>query len=505
MNAVNPSQDTRPPLRRFRWLCIAYAFPPINRSGTHRTLGFVQHLDRLGADATVLTVEPGQEPTDHVLLGKVPASTQVIRTQWANLHAQVKTIVDGRGSVDVCGRQTPRRSIDRQKLNSDNHSRNHHPRSLREWVSHALLTPDSRIGWIPPAVRAGLRAVRRHRPDVIYSTSPYMSAHLIGLILARWTHKPWVADFRDPWSGNPFRDLGFETLKRWDAWLESLVLREASQVVCTTPTLMNDLCRRHPGIADKCVTILNGFDRECFKDIQPNRSAGADEFVLIHCGQFYGPRSPKVWFEALKRARVRSPRAADRIRIVLVGPDRYDGTPLTQIASDIGVADRVDVLGNKGHAESLSLLAGGDALMLAGSDGPRNDLQVPNKLYEYLAIRKPILAAVAQDNPTVGILQEARAEAIICPPGDVEALAQAMIRLASRRNPVIDNAWSGVDRFDRARCAEQLLDIFQRVTHCRAPRRSNGSRRLKPSAREMPNRVTAFGGVWSTTGLRTSE
>ncbi|MCH7886312.1 MAG: glycosyltransferase, partial [Planctomycetes bacterium] len=99
----------------------------------------------------------------------------------------------------------------------------------------------------------------------------------------------------------------------------------------------------------------------------------------------------------------------------------------------------------------------------------------------------------------------ARAEAIICPPDDVEALSQAMIRLASRRNPVIDNAWSGVDRFDRARCAEQLLDIFQRVTHRRAPRRSNGSRRLKPAARGIPDRVSAFGGAWSTTGLRTSE
>ena len=407
--------------------------------------------------------------------------------------------------MNASERPTPRSSIDQQELNGDNHSRNHHSPSLREWVSRALLTPDSRIGWIPPAVRAGLRAVRRSQPDVIYSTSPYMSAHLIGLILARWTHKAWVADFRDPWSGNPFRDLGFDSLKRWDAWLESLVVREASQVVCTTPTMTNDLCRRHPGIADKCVTILNGFDRDRFTDLQPERSAGADEFVLIHCGQFYGPRSPKVWFEALSRARVRSPLAAGRIRIVLVGPDHYDGTPLTQIASDMGVGDCVDVLGNRSHAESLSLLAGGDALMLAGSDGPRNDLQVPNKLYEYLAIRKPILAAVAQDNPTVGILQEARAEAIICPPDDVEALSQAMIQLASRRNQVIDNAWSGVDRFDRARCAEQLLGIFQRVIRRRAPRRSKGSRRLKPAAREMPNRVSAFGGAWSTTGLRTSE
>ncbi len=75
-------------LRR-HWLCIAYAFPPINRSGTHRTLGFVRHLDALGWDSTVLTVEPDGEPCDLELLSRVPSSTTILRAAWQIAHCRL--------------------------------------------------------------------------------------------------------------------------------------------------------------------------------------------------------------------------------------------------------------------------------------------------------------------------------------------------------------------------------------------------------------------------------
>ena len=83
-------------MSRAHWLCIAYAFPPINRSGTHRTLGFVKHLDRLGWSATVLTVEPRDEPLDESLLSKIPASTTLLRVPWVAVIERIKRIVDCR-------------------------------------------------------------------------------------------------------------------------------------------------------------------------------------------------------------------------------------------------------------------------------------------------------------------------------------------------------------------------------------------------------------------------
>ena len=86
----------QPEDRPGRWLCIAYAFPPIHRSGTHRTLGFIRHLDDLGWDATVLTVNPPNgERVDGELAALVPETTRVVRTDWYDAIAIVKRMVPG--------------------------------------------------------------------------------------------------------------------------------------------------------------------------------------------------------------------------------------------------------------------------------------------------------------------------------------------------------------------------------------------------------------------------
>ena len=335
-----------------------------------------------------------------------------------------------------------------------------HNRSIRDWVSRLLMTPDSRIGWIAPAVRAGLRAIRKRRPSVILSSSPYMSAHLIALLLSRRTRVPWVADFRDPWRDNPFRELGYASLERWDAWLERVVLTRAAHVVCSTPTMTDHLCRRLPFVADKCTTILNGFDAESFYGIEPTRVAPCEDFVLTHCGQFYGSRSPDVWFAALKRVAEWSPKPGRRVHLMLIGPETFDGQPLRELAAAAGVADRVRILGVKTHRETLSYMAGSDALILAGSTGIGSELQVPNKLFEYLAMRKPIIAALSQGNPGISVLKQARAVAHVCPPSDEVGIATAVEKFAAGLYPEVEDPWTGVEQFERSHRAEELAAVF---------------------------------------------
>ncbi|MHC4697671.1 MAG: glycosyltransferase family 4 protein [Planctomycetota bacterium] len=453
--------------RRPHWLCIAYAFPPINRSGTHRTLAFVRHLDRLGWDATVLTVEPKDEPVDNSLMQQVPESAGILRAPWIDLIERGKKLCRmNPARVDTDRPASSRRSPienPRRPASTDNGAVRSPPWLTKEFVSRLLITPDSRTGWIWPAVKMGMRHIRRRRPDVVYSTSPYMSAHLIALILSRRTGMPWVADFRDPWRDNPFCEPGFAVLERWDAWLEKMVLRRATHVVCSTPTMAARLCERLPLIADKCSTILNGFDPGLLDTVEPVRNTPSDTFLITHAGQFYGPRSPNTLFSALRRALDQSPELAGRMQIALIGQREYDGRDLHQLAVEAGVGDDVKVLGQKSHAETIAYLAGSDALMLVGSSGVGSDLQVPNKLFEYLAIRKPIIATLPAHSPAVDIIKDARAQVLVCDPDDPTALANAMVQLAKGDRPSIDGARSGVAQFDRAHRAAELADIFYKV------------------------------------------
>jgi len=348
---------------------------------------------------------------------------------------------------------------------------------LREWLSRLLITPDSRIGWIVPGVRAALKEVRRARPDVIYSTSPYVSAHLIALFVSAWTQVPWIADFRDPWRGNPFQKLGFRTLDLWDAVLEWLVLRRATYVICNTPTMRRALIHRRRFVAAKCSTILNAFDPERLAESETDQDKDPGEFILLHGGQFYGPRSPRIWFAALRRAIELDPAAMRTVRMELLGPERYEGVLLTEIATDEGLEDRVRVLGEWTHRRAIGRTKAADALLLAGSMGEGAELQVPNKLFEYLFARKPILATLRNQSPVISILRDADAQAMWCAPNDVTGLARAMIRLV-RRDTLrpggvreISGSWSGVDRFARHHRASELAHIFTRVTGIRPCRR----------------------------------
>ncbi|MCH7594997.1 MAG: glycosyltransferase family 4 protein [Planctomycetes bacterium] len=453
---TRPDESRSP--QRPSWLCVAYAFPPISRSGTHRTLSFVRHLDRLGWDATVITAQPDGEPIDEALTKLIPSSTSVTRAPWSDLIDVVKQ------TLHLPSRELARtpRSVETQSAVAAANER----RGLREWVSRLLMTPDSRIGWIRSGVRAAIAAARLRRPDVIYSTSPYMSAHLIALRVSRRLGLPWVADFRDPWRDNPFRTLGFKSLERWDAWLERRVLHRASHIICNTPTMRQALVRRCSFVANKCSTILNGVDLEAFADITPLRLATArtNRFVLMHCGQFYGRRSPDVWFAALKILRERSPATAARVKLVLLGCEHYDGRPLTELAGAAGVADCVDVIPPVPHDQALRYMAGSDALILAGADGHGGDLQIPNKLFEYLGLKRPILAALAEQSPAVNILREAGADVMICQAQDSQKIADAMTHLATRGRTAGSDLWSGVARFDRSHRAAELLEVFRRVT-----------------------------------------
>ncbi|UCC30875.1 MAG: hypothetical protein JSU86_01095, partial [Phycisphaerales bacterium] len=129
---------------------------------------------------------------------------------------------------------------------------------------------------------------------------------------------------------------------------------------------------------------------------------------------------------------------------------------------------------------------GSDALILAGSAGAGGELQIPNKLYEYLAVRRPIIATCSSASPVVSILNEARAEAVVCDPADEQALARAITQLATDRHVNVVDAWDGVDQFDRARRAGELEEIFRSLSRSR---RSGRGLVLKSATMPAPTTV----------------
>ena len=68
-----------------------------------------------------------------------------------------------------------------------------------------MAVPDPYFAWVGPAVLKGREILKRERFDVVFSSSPRASAHLVAAVLSEHAGVPWLADYRDPWSTYQFR------------------------------------------------------------------------------------------------------------------------------------------------------------------------------------------------------------------------------------------------------------------------------------------------------------
>jgi glycosyltransferase involved in cell wall biosynthesis len=357
-----------------RVLMIAFHFPPLRgSSGIQRTLKFAQYLAGYGWKPVVLSAHPrafANSGNDQI--GDIPAEVVVHRA----------FALDTSRHLSIKGR-----------------------------YPGLLALPDRWICWAFGAVPAGLRLVRKYRPDVIWSTYPIATANLIGLCLHRLTGIPWVADLRDPMTdeGYPSNPL----TRRVYQWIEKKTIAHCSVAVCTTPGAIKTYQRRFPEIpASRFSLIENGYDEENFaqaeSDIAVGDSAGKP-LVLVHSGVIYpSERDPIPLFEALASLKQHGHISAAKFRLILraTGHDAYLGGLIKQY----GIESLVSLAPHVSYREALTeMLTAGGLLVLQASNCNH---QIPAKLYEYLRARRPILALTDPAGDTAATLRKAGIDTI---------------------------------------------------------------------------------------------
>ena len=186
-----------------RALVVAFCFPPHAAIGTHRTLRLVNRLVADGWNVDVLSVRPDKyldgTPVDGKLLESVPASVHVVRSGALRGFSRLGRVI-----------QTLRRSRRRQASTgtvatpSTGVASPPSTPGVKTLLEELAALPDKDVGWLLPAVGAGLRSFSSRKPDVIFSSAPPWTTHLVAGALASALGRPWVADFRDPWVRSPW-------------------------------------------------------------------------------------------------------------------------------------------------------------------------------------------------------------------------------------------------------------------------------------------------------------
>lgn len=318
--------------------------------------------------------------------------------------------------------------------------------------------PDDEIGWLVPALVAGVRLVRRQGIDTVLTSAPPFTCHLIGLALRSLCRVRWVADFRDPWARAPWGRPGSA---RAHQWLEARVVARADAVVLNTPELHRDFAQHYgPELAHKFHVAANGYDADLLEPYARMLPAPAPPLVLTHAGNLYGARNPLPLLEGLA-ACLRDGRVpADGIRLTLVGKIGA-GFDVGAAIERFGLGGIVTVTPPVSHETSLRLLAASHVLVVIQPD---TALQVPAKLYEYIGLRRHILA-LADEGAVARVVREGDFGVVVAP-GDVERIAQALTGLYRQRATLATDAAGNVraEKFD-ARVQSRLLSEILATLH----------------------------------------
>ena len=354
-------------------LIVSFAFPPSNVIGAVRVGKLARYLDRRGHDVRVLTtdfLEDRSLPLE-ISRERVFYTEYRQRQHWIDrlvrlLRGHTAGVRGGRREDAPPQGGAPARSL-RQ--------------TFRRHYFGLIHIPDMRCDWVRTAIPAGRRLIKEWKPEIIFASAPPNTGMIVARRLARAHEIPWVADFRDLWVDNPYySEPGWR--KRIDDILERRILRCAAGLVTVSPIWAEQLHRRH----GKAVTVIyNGYAEEDFPPVAPRADPGGI-LTIRHMGSIYrGFRDPAALFSAIAllpdqlRTRINVEFFSDAGDAVL------DAAAAHRVENAVAVKPRVP------YQRALALQMEADVLLLLQSSDPRDEGNLPAKLFEYLYARRPIL------------------------------------------------------------------------------------------------------------------
>ena len=411
-------------------LLVTMYFPPAGGGGVQRPLKLAQYLPALGIETHVLAPDdPKWVHRDPEL--RIPTQAWVHRVRYlgprARKPAEELRQADGLERALVQAQVTARR----------------------------LLVPDASVTWNLTAIPASIRIARREVIDVVITTSPPGSIHLVGAAVQKTTGARWLADLRDPLVANQQRRADTVATRARQATAEQvarLVARRADAVTCVSEAITEEVI----GLGARGVvrTIANGCD---FDDFAGLEYKPASRFRITHAGGFFGRRDPKPFLQALHDS------GLDALAR-FVGDFRSSDR---EWAESIGLADRLEVIGYVPRAEALRLQRDSEVLLLLVPDADgRGRGVLSGKVFEYLAAGRPILAVVPPDGAAAELIRETGAGVVVAP-DDVAGIRAALEELHARfvngGLPAVELPDEQRERLSRRARSEEFADLLREI------------------------------------------
>ncbi len=428
-----------------RVLIITYYWPPSGGGGVQRWLKMSKYLPKYGWTPVVLTPEnPDFELKDDSLLNDVSSNAEILKLPiWEpfGLYRKLmgKKAVQKQGVVE---------SMDASFLGK-----------LSRWIRGNWFIPDPRIFWVRPAVNYLTKYLVKHPVDVIITTGPPHSMHLIGMEVKRRTAVKWVADFRDPWTDWDVLPQLNLNKKSWKTHkkLEHQVMHNADVVLTVTKNLAKRL-EKTGGIA-KVEIITNGFDAEDF-DLSEN--AKPNKFKIAHVGLLNGGRNPELLWEVLNELCSEQEEFKNQLEVVLAGT--IEQSVRDSIESFEVLNSKVSVPDYLAHNEVLDLYQQSAVLLLLVNNTSNSSWILPGKLFEYFSAQKPILALGQLESEANDVLQECGYESFLTYDDKDQIKKRVSSLFKNYKNEHSSINSDLINKYERKKLTNDLSNLLNEVT-----------------------------------------
>lgn len=431
-------------------LIVTYYFPPSGGPGVQRVLKFVKYLPEFGWQPVVLTVQDGDYPArDESLLAEIPQHAIVYRTKIFEPYRLYRKLTGKAANTPVDVENIPQGGKKKSLTES-----------LAEFVRSTFFIPDARIGWYPYAVPQGLKIIKEQNIEAIYSSSPPYTTSVIARKLHRATRIPWVAGFRDPWTGF------LSTPDRWfipraiDERLERAVFNDANAIEAAWRGILKDVTGKVPGIDQKkLVYHPNGFDREDYPTLKLKKNK---RFTVTYTGSMYGKRNPRTFLQAVEGLVSDGKVDPRKIHLKFIG--RF-GSEVREMLERSSIHDSIEVISYLPHSESVEALLRSDALLLIVDEADGSDEIVPGKVFEYIGAQRPIIG-LAPEGAIAGLMRETRS-GLVAANQDIPAIQAAFIECYANflyHKPNFEQDREAVKQYDRREITRQLAALLDALS-----------------------------------------
>lgn len=390
-------------------ILIAFYFNQVNEIASKRLRALAKYLPQFGWEPIVIVPDLGFIPKENDDL-----NCRIIYTEYEDMFSHFSNKFkkskssDSRDSRDSKDSKNSIEFNDKKLKDSTSYSNPIASKAI-SIAGEVFAYPDGMKYWHESAFKEASKIMDEEEIDAIISSSWPITCHTIAKDLKEHHDIPWIADLRDLWNLNPYVSHTF-IRDYFEKRLELKTFENADALTTTTDLAAETLSTLHP--MSKIVPILSGYDKDDFKFLDELVSKNDDfsndfseKLKFIYAGSLYGgKRDPTYFFEAIRQLEDEGKVDSSKISIEFYG----DSTALEEIASRYGLLDIVHIGGKIAHEEVLKKQLESDVLLLISWDNEKEKMFIPGKIYEYFALKKPVLSIGYKEGSLKDLIEETK-------------------------------------------------------------------------------------------------